>query len=55
MSEPIVKVDKDPVKDSENPNPLGVEKKKKTPGRKKKVVEPMKITVLTTPLVLSFD
>jgi len=54
MPEPIVKVDKDPVKDSENPNPLGVEKKK-TPGRKKKVVEPMKITLLTTPLILSFE
>jgi hypothetical protein len=46
MTEPIVKVEKEP---------LEKEKKKKTPGRKKKVVEPMKITLLTTPLVLSFD
>lgn len=45
MTEPTVKVSE----------PLPKEKKKKTPGRKKKVVEPMKITLLTTPLVLSFD
>lgn len=55
MSEPIVKV----VKGSSEPEPFREtppkEKKKKTPGRKKKVVEPMKITLLTTPLVLSFD
>jgi hypothetical protein len=44
MTEPTVKVETPPK-----------EKKKKTPGRKKKVIEPMKITVLTTPLVLSFD
>jgi hypothetical protein len=45
MTEPTVKVEKEPEP----------KKKKKTPGRKKKVVEPMKITLLTTPLVLSFD
>jgi hypothetical protein len=57
MTEPIVIVVKgsdEPFreeKEKEEPK----EKKKKTPGRKKKVVEPMKITMLTTPLILTFD
>jgi hypothetical protein len=33
--------------------PLATEKKK--PGRKKKVVEPMRIVISDTPIVLSFD
>ena len=42
MSDPIVKVK--PPKE-----------KKKTPGRKKTVIEPMRIIISQTPIVLSFD
>ena len=42
------------MKPTNTPKPIEP-KEKKTPGRKKKMIEPLKIEVLPTPLVLRFD